>query len=149
MGRKLRYPILNNRERQNADVLLNKDILRGIFFRIHGGELSKFIGTVPRNSIIAQPTFVNILEPFDGTNIYLNVGTRENPNSVGKVLSHNAGVFGLSNTAFSTVPVDYGRILTVDKDFYVTLIASSNSVTTRGSMFGILYYTDLTTVEGF
>jgi len=153
MSKAIRYPSeFSSRQRQNAEAFKDTNFLHAIYFEMSAKVGSKVLGTIPRNSIIAQPTFIHILEPFNGDNIWIKVGTALNIESIGKVLSHNTGIFQLQNSGFGSTPSDYGVVFDADKVIVASVVPevpSSNGVVTRGSMFGLLYYTDLSQVEGF
>lgn len=149
----LRYPgRISTRDKQNLEGIQSKDFQRAIYFKILAGQNSSLIGTVPKDCIIDQGIFINIIEAFDGDNIWIKIGTSQNIESIGKILSHNTGIFQMINSGFGDLPTDYGRVFNEDKNIIVSLAAespSTNRRTTKGSMFGILRYTNLNEVEGF
>lgn len=152
MSKPLRHTNITERERQNLESLRSRDAQKAIYFTINASEKQKIIGIVPRDSIIIQPTVVYIIERFDSSNIWIKIGTQKNIESVGKIIAHNIGIFNLQPTGFSIPPEDYGRIFQEEKVILVSIV-TENVVQvppiTVGRLIGVLFYTDLTQVQGY
>ena len=145
----LPYPgIIKSKERSNVESL-DKNFFKIAYFRFAKDLINKSVPiiTIPRNYLIYSIVPLIIEEPFNGSEVFLNIGTIVNQTSVVHVRINNVTNI-MVLPMFQDLQSDFGKIMTVPTQLFVGLkweVERPN----KGSGYGIVTLLNLNRVEGY
>ena len=145
----LPYPgLITSKSRSNIESL-DKKFFKIFFFRFSINLIDKSIPItiIPKDYLIYYIAPLVIEEAFNGSEVFLNIGTISNQISVTHVRINNITNI-IILPMFQDLQTDFGKILSVPTQLFAG-IKWEVQKPTKGSGYGIITLLDLNRVEGY
>lgn len=139
---------LTLQERSNLETSF-KTALKFKFFRFNIKSVNTFkaLFTVPRDHLIYGIAPLIIEEPFNGSEVFLNIGTTTNPISVTHIRINNVTNI-IVLPMYQDLQNDFGKIMSIPAQFFMG-IKGEVEKPNKGSGYGIITLLDLGKVDGY
>jgi len=140
--------IINAKERLNFEQAYVSAFSQKFFrFNIKLLNTSTYLITIPQGHLIYSITPIVVEEPFNGSEVFLNIGTTDNEISILHLRLNNITNI-LILPMFSELGTDFGKVITVPVQLFMG-IGWEVSKPTKGSGYGIITLLNLNHIDGY